>query len=213
MTGNFKWIDFTPPGGGASELGAVLKGPGTCNLPSIGSEVGQPGNIASAADEWNSRFGIYFGGTPLGSAVPDFTGYAYTEVNWPSRANAYSDFRVKRSTNEAYQGNDSTGLNAKGTPQGSGYLAANAADRRLAIAPIVDCAGFTSGSTTPVLEWACVLMLHPINNSAGGTGTGADRMYLEYRGRSTDLNSPCASLGMPGQGGVSQGPLVPTLVQ
>lgn len=213
LTGNFKWVDFTPPAGGASELGNMLTGPGTCNLPSSGAEVGQPGNVASAANDWNSRFGIYQGSVNPDNAVPDYTGYAYTEINWPSRFNAYGDFTNRRSTNAAYQGNDATGLNTRGSISAPSFLAENGADRRLAIAPIVDCGGFVSGSTAPVINWACVLMLHPINNNAGGAaGTGSTRMYLEYRGLSSAALSPCASLGVPGNGS-SAGPQVPVLVQ
>src|SRR5690606_32963138 len=91
LTGNFKWVDFTPPGGGANELGQILTGPGTCNLPAVGTEVGEPGAMASLSKEWNSRFGIYQGNVRPDSATPDFSGYAYTEVNWPSRFNAYAD--------------------------------------------------------------------------------------------------------------------------
>ena len=212
LTGNFQWVDFTPPAGGASELASILKGPGTCNLPSEGTEVGQPGNVASAADEWNSRFGIYKGSTRPEDAVPDFTGYAYTELSWSTASNAYNDFQDKRGSNAPYQGDTSTGLTTQGTIQGAAYLGPNGADRRLAITPVVDCPGFVSGSTAPVTRWACVLMLHPINNSAGGSGTGATRMYLEYLGLSNDLESPCATLGVPG-GATSAGPAVPTLVQ
>jgi len=225
LTGNFKWIDFTPPAGGASELGATLTGSGTCTIPSVGAEVGQPGNVASVADDWNSRFGMYFGATKPGEAVPDFTGYAYTEINWPSKANAYGNFVTQRTANAPYQGDTATGLKTKGSVEGGIFLKANGADRRLAIVPVVDCPSFGTGSTAPVKSWACVLMLHPINNSAGGgggggkgggaavaTGTGANRMFLEYLGAANNPSSPCATLGLPGAAS-SAGPLVPVLVQ
>lgn len=212
LTGNFMWVDFTPPAGGASELGSILKGTGTCNLPSEGTEVGQPGNVASAADEWNSRFGIYKGSTRPADALPDYTGYGYTEVSWPTANNALSDFRSKRASNTPYQGDAATGLKTQGTIQDGSFLGPNGADRRIAITPVVNCPGFISGSTAPITSWACVLMLHPINNSAGGTGTGADRMYLEYLGPPSASNSPCATIGLPG-GSTSLGPAVPTLVQ
>jgi hypothetical protein len=224
LTGNFKWIDFTPPAGGASELGATLTGSGTCTIPSVGAEVGQPGNVASVADDWNSRFGMYFGATKPGEAIPDFTGHAYTEINWPSKANAYNDFVAQRTANAPYQGDAGTGLNTKGSVESNTFLKANGADRRLAIVPVVDCAGFATGSTAPVQSWACILMLHPINNSSGGggggggkgaapaVGTGANRMFLEYLGAANNPASPCATLGLPGAAG-SAGPLVPVLVQ
>jgi hypothetical protein len=220
LTGNFLWVDFTPPSGGASELAQILHGPGACNIPSRGAQVGQPGNIASAANDWNSRFGIYSGGLTQGDAVPDFTGFAYTDAagSWPSQFNAYPNFITRRTTNDPYQGDASTGLNIgnNATISTTAYLAAHGADRRLAIAPIVNCDSFITGSTAPVLDWACVLMLHPLNTSSGGggggTGTGSTRMFLEYRGPASSSTSPCATLGTPG-GPDSAGPKVPVLVQ
>ena len=212
LTGNFKWVDFTPPGGGANELRDVLNGPGVCALPATGAEVGQPGSVSSVAQAWNARFGIYQGSVGPEDAVPDFTGYAYTEVNWPSQFGAYNDFRGQRASSSPYQGNAATGLNVHGTVSDSTYLSTHGADRRLGITPIVDCEGFVDGSTAPVEDWACVLMLHPINNSQGGSGTGSTRMFLEYQGRANELASPCSTLGLPGAAG-SMGPQVPTLVR
>ena len=119
---------------------------------------------------------------------------------------------LKRSGNAPYQGNAITGLDVRGTTQANAFLRTNGADRRLGIVPVVNCAGFATGTTAPVQSWACVLMLHPINNSAGGSGTGATRMYLEYLGAANNPSSPCATLGLPGAVG-SAGPLVPVLVQ
>ncbi len=215
LTGNFMWVDYTPPGGGASELGENLTGPGVCNLPATGSQVGEAGVKSSLAASWNSRFGIYHGSVKQGESVPDYTGYAYTGAagSWPTKFNAFADFKSKRGTYAAYQGDTTTGLKTKGTIANSDDLQASGDDRRLATVPVLDCAGFTGGSTVaPVQSWACVLMLHPINNSAGGSGTGADRMYLEYLGRSDDPGSPCATSGLPG-GPASGGPLVPALVR
>ena len=90
-------------------------------------------------------------------------------------------------------------------------------DRRVMTAPVVNCSAFAKSTTAPITSWVCVFLLHPINNSAGGgkgaiTGTGADRMYLEYRGNASDPSSPCASNGLPGGSG-SKGPLVAALVR
>lgn len=214
LTGNFMWVDYSPPGGGASELGENLTGPGVCNLPATGSQVGEAGVISSLAASWNSRFGIYHGGVQQGESVPDYTGYAYTDAagSWPAKFNAFADFTTKRGTFAAYQGDATTGLRTNGTITHSGDLQTSGGDRRLATVAVVDCAGFGGGPTAPVQSWACVLMLHPINNSQGGSGTGADRMYLEYLGRSDDPDSPCATAGLPG-GAASGGPLVPALVR
>ncbi|GJQ54127.1 MAG: hypothetical protein HKUEN07_06960 [Rhodocyclaceae bacterium] len=68
LTGNFMWVDYTPPGGGASELVGILTGPGVCNLPAIGTQVGEAGVMSSLAAHWNSRFGI--GGVDTGLYRP-----------------------------------------------------------------------------------------------------------------------------------------------
>lgn len=238
LTGNFKWVDFSPPNGGAPELGALLKGTGTCNLPSTGTAVGQTGSISSLSDEWNSRFGVYQGSTKLEDITPDFTGYAYTEVSWTGKFGAYNDFSARRGSNAALQPDGETGLEIKGTVLNTNELKTRGADRRLNIVPVVNCTTLETANTAPVLEWACILMLHPINNNQGsggaggsetnpgngngkdeagggnGSGSGAEvvtRMFLEYQGSSNDPSSPCASLGLPGTGTV--GPLVPVLVQ
>lgn len=212
LTGNFMWIDYTPPGGGANELAGQLTGSGVCNLPALGTEVGEAGVKSSLANDWNSRFGIYQANVNTGDSTPDYSGYAYTETNWPSKSSAFTDFQSKRGSNAAYQGDAATGLKTKGTVEDSTYLQENGADRRLATAAVVDCDGLEAGATSVVEAWACVLMLHPINNSQGGTGTGADRMYLEYLGRSNQANSPCATNGVPA-GPTGVGPMVPALVR
>ena len=42
LTGNFNWIDYSPPAGGASELAEIITGAGQCDL-NITNEVGQSG--------------------------------------------------------------------------------------------------------------------------------------------------------------------------
>lgn len=220
LSGGFKWIDFTPPSGGASELNASLSGAGTCSLPAVGSNVGEGGVISSLSKGWNSRFGIYKNveSDPGQSdfAVPDLSGYAYTEVNWPSQFNAFSDFTGQRASNSGYQGDALTGLKVEqGNPdiKQSGFLQQNGDDRRLASVAVIDCPTLNAGApTAPVESWACIFMLHPINHSQGGSGTGADRMFVEYLGDASDPNSPCATIGSVGGPG-SVGPLVPALVQ
>lgn len=228
LTGGFKWIDYSPPGGGADELSDLLTGTGACNLPATGSEVGQGGVVSSLSKAWNSRFGIYRNPivddpTQPGFAVPDKSGFAYTEVTWPSTFNAFSDFVTQRGNYAPYQGDGppsppGTGLKAEGggsvtKGHGDNFLQQHGADRRLATVAVVDCDVLDAGGpTAPVLSWACILMLHPINFNSGGSGTGADRMYVEYLGQANDPLSPCASSGTVGGPG-SVGPLVPALVQ
>ena len=218
LTGNFGWIDYTPPSGGAGELSAVLSGGGAC-LSSIGSAVGATGATSSVNRAWNTRFGIYHPSIPsngAGSPVPDRSGYAYTSTNWPSRTNAYANFvNVRRPANAPYgspgvaNGNATTGLSVSpgsSTVLQPGALSTQGGNRRIASAPIVNCAGFASSQTVPILDYACVLMLHPIDNSPSLT------VYMEYIGLSSAAGSPCESLGIPGGPG-SSGPAVSGLVQ
>lgn len=215
LTGHFRWVDYTPSGGGASELGLNLTGPGVCNLPVAGAQAGEGGIMSSLAPYWNSRFGIYGASINQSESIPDYTGYAYTDAvgSWPTKFNAFADFRSRRGAYNPYQGDTITGLSTDGTAADSAYLQSSGGDRRLATVGIVDCANFTGGPTVaPVQSWVCVLMLHPINNNMGGSGTGVDHMYVEYLGRSDDSDSPCTTSGLPG-GPASGGPLAPALVQ
>lgn len=212
-TGSFNWIDFTPPSGGASELGALLRGNGVCEL-NISHPVGQPGNMGNAAAmAWNTRFGLYSGSDNLTNAPTDYTGYAYTSTNWPTRANAIEDFLARRTTGDNYgptvaAGNAITGLgmtNAYNPTTPPAAHRAQGASRRLAVAPVVDCAGWQTSQTVPIQAWACILMLHPISHPS-------DIVYMEFEGLADDPSSPCSTSGVVG-GGASVGPLVPGLVQ
>ena len=241
LTGSFMWADLSPPQGGAAELAANLTGTGQCQLPPAGSPVGQAGNVTSLANEYNSRFGIYQGNVRSTEAQPDSTGFAYTDNsfggNWnKSAGNAYADFVSKRTSNTAYQGGNS---DVRGSVLSTSNLAAQGGDRRIMIAPVVDCAAYQSSQTVPVQQWACMLLLHPIVNNAsgnsqlvaggsntagssgngknnsngkgnGGGNTSSPYMYLEYLGSASEAGSPCASVGLPGGGG-SNGPLVSAL--
>ena len=170
LTGSFMWADLSPPQGGAAELAANLTGTGQCQLPPAGSPVGQPGNVVSLANDYNSRFGIYQGNVRSTEAQPDRTGFAYTDNsfggNWnKSTGNAYADFVSKRTTNTPYQGGNS---DVRGSVLSTSNLAAQGGDRRIMIAPVVDCAAYQSSQTAPVQQWACVLLLHPLVNNASG---------------------------------------------
>jgi hypothetical protein len=212
--GNWNWIDFSPPSGGESELAGLLTGNGLCSL-NVTTPVGQPGNMGNAAAKaWNTRFGLYQGAFNVGNAPPDFTGYAYTALNWPTMSNALSDFEPKRGTHTPYgssvaNGNTITGLsisNAYNPVTTVAQHTANGADRRLVVSPIIDCAALASGShTTTVLGWGCVLMLQPIADPN-------DFLSMEYEGLSSAPGSPCATSGVAGSS-TSVGPMVPALTQ
>lgn len=215
--GNFGWADLTG-GSSAKALANQLKGAGQCNLPAIGSKIGSTGDKASIADEWNSRFGIIKSGKTLG--VTDFTGFAYTDATWVAKSNAYNgtsndnkgnaqpNFLNARKAYDAYQGDSVTGLDTQGSAAAKAAYQSGA-DRRLVLAPIVDCTTLPTPGThqVPVLGWACLLMIEPMQK-----GGHNDTVRLEYRGDSTMAGSPCATQGLPGAG-TGAGPLVPVLLQ
>lgn len=217
VTGQFRWLDFTGNGGGAKELNNVLRGEGTCSLPDLNTVVGKPGNVASAAHAYNSRFGLYQGtGGPPADGIPDLTGYGWysdTAITQPPYPNKYPDFVSKRASHAPYQGDnkdpDTKGLNTVGKTY-AGSLATAGGNRRIVVAPIVDCAAFDglSGSgTIPIQGMACILLLHPIKP---GAGAASQKMWVEYRGLANASDSPCASSGLVGG---TSGPRVPGLVQ
>ncbi|MDB5764987.1 MAG: hypothetical protein JWQ21_3982 [Herminiimonas sp.] len=219
-TGSFDFIDFTPSGGGANELADTLKGTGSCSLPPPPTLVGEQGQKTSLGKAWNTRFGLYKGGDTIATAPPDYTGYAYTPTSWPLRFNAYAgtsgstpNFQTARTQHLPYQG-ASSGVNVPNGYSNStqAQLTSSGADRRLVTAPIVNCSSWAASTpqTVPVLGYACMLMLHPMDKDNGPNST--DDVWLEYRGRSTDPASPCATSGSVGGPG-SVGPLVPALVQ
>ena len=211
--GQFGWANLD---GSTSAIETIreLLANGYCNLK-VGDTIGTSGAKFSAAVAWNSRFGLYRNGAgnpSITTAVPDTTGYSYTATNWPGQSNAVGNFLAKRADFRSYgdlvdtvnNGNTITGLNVSnaynpgnmGThAAGPRALATYGASRRLVLAPIV--------AGTTLTDWACVLMLHPIDKPT-------TTIYLEFVGNAKALTSPCASLGKPGG---TNGPLVPALVQ
>ncbi|WP_334189097.1 Tad domain-containing protein [Noviherbaspirillum sp.] len=185
----------------------------------IGDTLGTSGVQASIADAWNSRFGIYKNnsGPDRPYRNPDFTGYSYTATNWPSQANAYSDFLTRRSQFASCAPSGTvagcstlTGLNLNGggfnslaTAGPNGQHAQYGSSRRIATVPIVNAAN-------SVIDYACMLMLHPISIGGGGGGGAIQNVQLEFIGNASVPSSPCTTSGLAG--GVS-GPLVPVLVR
>lgn len=202
--GNFGWAALDGSNNAVSIRNELTSN--FCSMPATGSFVGSPGNKLTDDGAWNSRFGLYQNPYKQASATPDFTGFAYTyPKTWPTQSNAYPDFVKQRAKFSAYQGDAITGLNTKGSSATTAYTAG--ADRRLALAPEVDCTQLLSGHKAAILWWDCVLMLDPME-----TGGGAGPVHLEYEGKSTDASVPCATHGVPGNSN-SVGPLVPVLVQ
>lgn len=210
--GHFGWANLNGSSS-ASDTVSQLLGKGVCDLQV--NDVSTPGAKVGARTAWNTRFGLYKNGSgnpDINNAPPDLTGYSYYLNNWPTKANASSDFLAKRASNRSYgdtvdsvnQGDSLTGLNMKGSYRdsemgtyaaGTNSLATHGQNRRLALAPVV--------SSGKIIAFACILLLHPID---GPNVT----VYLEYIGNASALNSPCSTSGLAGGTG---GSLVPTLVQ
>ena len=213
-TGNFGWIDFSPPAGGASEIKAILAGSKQCNISQIGDSVGQTGKQDTLQEAWNTRFGWYRHGGGYSSldAPPDKTGFAYSNLNedgtegggnWPSGSNAYSgtssvpnqpNFDDAQDIFKPYQETIPLGIK---TNQYSQPLQATQLDqlgrvnRRIAAAPVVNCDVWNTppgSQMPPILGWACVLMLNPI----GGGSAASNIAKLEFLGLASDANSPCS---------------------
>jgi hypothetical protein len=125
-------------------------------------------------------------------------------------------------TQRIKDGNDRSGLDI---PNNYDVLASsdhaaqnNGLSRRVLALPVVKCGAGgladASGQTgTPILGWACMLMLHPISTgNSGALPVLENLMRLEYIDAANSVDSPCASGGRPsGPGGT--GPRVPGLVQ
>lgn len=202
VSGFFRWIDFEPPAGGASELSGLLSGANTCTISSTNPNlpIAGYGVVASADKHYNTRFGIRAGGTPSDS-IPDYSGYAYLPANWPSKFNAYPDFVAnRRPINAAYQGLSDISLAGSPTILNSTQLAAQGSNRRVAVAPVIDC------GTETFQRWACVFLLHPMSTSGP-----APAMFLEYLGDADDIG-PCKSFEFAGPAN-GAGPKVSALVQ
>ncbi|MGV2290623.1 pilus assembly protein TadG-related protein [Trinickia sp. YCB016] len=203
--GNFGWAALDGSNS-ASTIASELTG-NYCSLPATGTSLGSTGNKVADSGAWNTRFGIY--GTSYKdptSGTPDYTGFDYNTTTFSAGANAYSDFVSRRTTFAPYQGDSATGQNTKGTDTAS-YYSTYGADRRLALAPELNCNTLAAGHSAPVVRWDCVLMLDPMDS-----GGGAGPVHLEYEGSSTDPSVPCATHGIPGSGS-SLGPQVPMLVE
>jgi Flp pilus assembly protein TadG len=216
VSGDFKWVDFTPNAGGNTEIrDGLLGSDGVCNVKiNDALDVVQQGQQQGAKSAYNTRFGIYPNGanayTPA-DAPPDRTGYAYPNKSPGSPVigidvSAYTDYRAKQAAFSPFIDNQygvsGSGGNIPGAPISSALHEATGANRRLINVPAIDCAA----TTASILGMVCVLMLNPMSNGATGT------LYLEYRGASNSAASPCAAFGAPGGPG-SNGPMVPTLVQ
>jgi Flp pilus assembly protein TadG len=207
----FRWVGF-PGATRVSDLEAQLSDDGQCALVNTTSTVvPHSGLVASLIEGWNMRFGLQRNNPDI-PVLPDMTGYYYMPPTRlppvsppPSR---YADFERRRARYES--GDDvstPSGYRRFTRPGGTRWTSSNqhratGTDRRMAIAPIIDCDNLRPGVPTPVLDWSCVLLLHPVQQAN-------DPLAIEYRGRATDPASGCRTTGLPADGG----PRVPVLTR
>lgn len=208
LTGNFRWVDFTPSAGGTSEVRDQLLGNGTVCGIAVGDNVREEGVKQGAKSAWNTRFGINppGGGTDLvpTEVVPDKTGFSYPSKTppIPVGTSAYADYRLQQAAASPFDDKLYIGDKVNGKPITSAEHLAYGGERRLVSVPVIECG--KSPAEVKILDMACVLMLNPMSNGATG------EIYLEWRGLSNVPGSACRTAGVPGG---TTGPLVPTLVQ
>ncbi|ALK97854.1 hypothetical protein AB595_16210 [Massilia sp. WF1] len=211
VQGDFRWVDFTPSAGGTNEVRDQLLGNAAVCGIKVGGDVSEQGVKQGAKSAWNTRFGFYPNGangyTPQ-SVAPDKTGYAF-----PSKApgpvipigtSAYAAYRQKQAEHAVFVTNEYDGANKNIAGKGisSSDYQTYGAERRLVVAPILECG--KSPSSVKILGMACVLMLNPMSNGSKGD------LYLEWLGMANVPGSPCRTMGAAGG---TTGALVPTLVQ
>jgi len=202
----------------------------------VGDTLGTPGVQTSVVDVWNQRFGIYKNSGDPSVGRPDYTGYAYTSLNWPPLTgeplpkNAYDgipppgapasaqNFLTKRA---AFASCADTGTKVKGANSCESITGLSLNSFQKLAAPGNVTGGHKQYGfdrrivTVPVIDggghvidYACMLMLQPLTIPMGDT-------WLEYRGNAGKTTgpggaSPCTTTGLAG--GVA-GPLVPVLVR
>ncbi|TFY96897.1 pilus assembly protein TadG-related protein [Ramlibacter rhizophilus] len=192
----------------------------------VGARLRTPGAKTGVHEAWNYRFGIYRNNDDPTVNRPDFSGYAYTPLNWtnPVPQNAFdgtpaagshptaANFVTKRSQYRSY---DDTGTSIQNgseivfgrrnalnsfhdlaTPGIGGQHQQLGASRRVALTPVID-------ENNIVIDYLCVFMLHPMSGPH-------DDVRVEIRGNARAAGSPCTTSGLPGG---TAGPLVPALVR
>lgn len=223
-SGQVGWANLN---GSSDAAETVAEMNGYCGTE-VGDTLGTPGVQATLADNWNYRFGIYKNTADPANTImrPDYSGYAYTHLNWPSGASAFdgptpagadptaANFLAKRlafascaDTGTAIRGSSPscegiTGLNLSSFQKlaapgmTTGGHRQYGMSRRIVVVPVVNAA-------MGVIDYACMFMLQPLSLPLVS-------VELEYRGNAGAPGSPCTTSGLPG--GVA-GPLVPVLVR
>ena len=207
--GFFGWVDFDPSGGGPNTIDDILAGSKTCDVSRVNDLIKmEPGNMAGLDEPWNSRFGWY-DKLDKTTAPPDKTGFAYSNApavppdpagNWPSGKAAYSDYQSKRNAFTPYQTQQPPGIEkAPGANNYDPIISEDhqkygRADRRIAVAPIVNCTKWTNpggpSDPVPILKWGCILMLNPYINK--GPSAEYQKAKVEFLDLASDPDSPCS---------------------
>lgn len=207
LTGNFRWVDFTPSAGGTYEVRDQLLGNGTVCGIEVGDNVREEGVKQGAKSAYNTRFGINApgGGDEVPTeVVPDKTGFSYPSKTPPIAVgtSAYADYRLQQAAAAPFDDKLYIGDKVNGKPISSEEHSLYGGERRVISVPVIECG--KAPAEVKILDMACVLMLNPMSNGATGD------IYLEWRGMANAVGSPCRTAGVPGG---TTGPLVPTLVQ
>lgn len=237
-TGSYNWIDFDTTAGGANELKDLLAGVGKCELPPVGTCVGQQGQVSAASDAWNTRFGLYKAGYNPADNPPDKTGLAYTVsglggatgTTWPNAEpqNAYAGtYNAGLGGTPIPNYQNAADVSATSPPPPYAYQSSNPAGinglsayTKLTPAQHKDRGQQRRVALAPVVDCSlfsgatsCGSQLVPILGYACvlmlNPIKGPNDVVLEYLGQPDDPGSPCASYGLAG----GSGPLVPVLVQ
>lgn len=205
LSGHFRWVDFTSGGGGANELADILSGKQStdCSVQASADQyIGNPGYKASLRDDFNTRFGIKKKNEASSGYSPDVSGKGYYN---PGQTNRYASDFVPNAMPNNTPYSDIAGIsitNAFGYMSGAD-LKLYGSNRRVAIAPIVDC------GTMKLKSFSCVFLLHPMPTSSGSNFN----MYLEYLGNASTSVTPCSKTGGLVGGGSVLGPQVAALVE
>ena len=216
VTGNFRWIDYTPNAGGNTEIRDQLAGSaGVCGIR-VGDNVSQPGTQQGAKSAWNTRFGIYPNGANAYTASNGAAGPHRLRLPEQGTGNPVIGGQHQRLRRLPLAARSQHGVHRQRVRRERTRQATSPATRRRP--PITSSAAPTGASSrrrsstaaarnsTPIPGMACILMLNPMSNGATGT------IFLEYRGLASVAGSPCRSGGFAGGPGAG-GPQVPTLVQ
>lgn len=216
----FLWVGFDPAAGVSDTEEQLGSSSGQCALIGSMDQVYpiNTGVIARLQESWDMRFGYWKGPAASNIAkLPDKTGWYRTPpVQYyasplvfplpPLPTNVAGAFLTAR-LQYLSGANVSVPAGEMTVPQTGGYkfmtsteLRADGSDRRMAVAPVINCTNLQAGLPTPVDEWACLLLLFPSYQGMIG---------FEYRGAASSKGSGCATTGLP----AANGPRVPVLVQ